>query len=155
MSEFWRLDATAQALLVREKSIKPSEFVDEAIARIESLNPKLNAVVTEMFDRARAEAAVAVADGLFAGVPFLLKDLVAEYAGVPLTEGSAFLDSRYTISSASRGKSRGSSAATMCGSRRRSPSRPFPLAASIRRRTTRCRGSSGPRSSCRSRPSST
>jgi len=45
VSEFWRLDATAPALLAREKSVKPSELVDEAIARIESLNPKLNAVV--------------------------------------------------------------------------------------------------------------
>jgi len=34
VSEFWRLDATAQALLVRAKSIKPAELVDEAIARI-------------------------------------------------------------------------------------------------------------------------
>src|SRR5262252_7202284 len=59
----------------------------------ETLNPKLNAVVAEMFDRAMAEAAVAA--GPFAGVPFLLKDLIAEYAGVPLTEGSAFVDGRY------------------------------------------------------------
>src|SRR5262249_55540543 len=72
VTEFWRLDATAQAALVREKSVKPTELVDAAIARIESLNPKLNAVVTEMFDRARAEAMVAVADGPFAGVPFPL-----------------------------------------------------------------------------------
>jgi amidase len=96
VSEFWRLDATAQAALVREKSVRPAELVDAAIARVESLNPKLNAVVTEMFDRARAEAAAAPADGPFAGVPFLLKDLLAEFAGVPLTEGSAFLDGRYT-----------------------------------------------------------
>jgi amidase len=96
VSEFWRLDATAQAALVREKSVRPAELVDAAITRVERLNPKLNAVVTEMFDRARAEAAVAPADGPFAGVPFLLKDLLAEYAGVPLTEGSAFLDGRYT-----------------------------------------------------------
>jgi amidase len=96
VSEFWRLDATAQAALVREKSVRPAELVDAAITRVERLNPKLNAVVTEMFDRARAEAAVAPAAGPFAGVPFLLKDLLAEYAGVPLTEGSAFLDGRYT-----------------------------------------------------------
>jgi amidase len=60
VSDFWRLDATAQAALVREKSVRPIELVEAAIARIGSLNPKLNAVVTLMFDRARAEAAVAL-----------------------------------------------------------------------------------------------
>jgi amidase len=96
VTDFWRLDATAQAELVREKSVRPTELVEAAIARIERLNPKLNAIVTAMYDRARAEAAVAGSDGPFAGVPFLLKDLLAEYAGVRFTEGSAFLDGRYT-----------------------------------------------------------
>ena len=96
MTDLWRLDATAQAELVREKSVRPIELVDTAIARIERLNPKLNAVVTAMYDRARAEAPVAGSDGPFPGVPFLLNDLLAEYAGVRFTEGSAFLDGRYT-----------------------------------------------------------
>jgi Asp-tRNA(Asn)/Glu-tRNA(Gln) amidotransferase A subunit family amidase len=81
VSDFWRLDATAQATLVREKSVRPIELVEAAIARVESLNPKLSAFVTPIFDRARAEASVALADGPFTGVPFLLKDLLAEYAG--------------------------------------------------------------------------
>ena len=96
MNEFWRLDATAQAALVREKAVRPTDLVEAAIARIERLNPKLNAVVTPMFDRARAEAAVSVAEGPFTGVPFLMKDLLAEYGGVRFTEGSDFLDGRYT-----------------------------------------------------------
>ena len=96
MNEFWRLDATAQAALVREKAVRPTDLVEAAIARVERLNPKLNAVVTPMFDRARAEAAVSVAEGPFTGVPFLMKDLLAEYGGVRFTEGSDFLDGRYT-----------------------------------------------------------
>jgi amidase len=82
------LDATGQADLVRTKQVSPTELVDGAIARIERLNPQLNAVIYELFDRARAEAAGELPDGPFRGVPFLLKDLCAELAGTPYSEGS-------------------------------------------------------------------
>ena len=82
-------DATALAELVRSKEIKPIELVEAAIKRIELLNPSLNAVVTPMYDIAREAAAREIPNGPFTGVPFLLKDLVAEYAGVRFTEGSA------------------------------------------------------------------
>src|SRR3972149_5902627 len=84
-------DATAQADLVRRKQVKPIELVDAAIERIERLNPALNAVVTPMYDIARGAASSPLPDGPFTGVPFLLKDLSASYAGVRLTSGSAFL----------------------------------------------------------------
>ena len=84
------LDATAQAELVRTKEVSPAELVDAAIARIEKLNPELNAVIHELFERARGEAAGALPDGPFRGVPFLLKDLGAELAGTPFNEGLAF-----------------------------------------------------------------
>ena len=84
------LDATGQAELVRTKEVSPSELVDAAIARIEKLNPELNAVIHELFERARAEASGALPDGPFRGVPFLLKDLGAELAGTPFCEGLAF-----------------------------------------------------------------
>jgi amidase len=84
------LDATGQAELVRRNELSPVELVDDAIARIEKLNPQLNAVIHELFDRARAEAAGELPDGPFRGVPFLLKDLTAELAGTPLSEGLAF-----------------------------------------------------------------
>jgi amidase len=71
------LDATAQAELVRTNKVSPSELVGDAIARIEKLNPELNAVIHELFDRARAEAAGELPAGPFRGVPFLLKDLGA------------------------------------------------------------------------------
>ena len=91
MTDLAFLDATSQAELVRKKQIKPLELVDAAIERIERLNPQLNAVVTPMFDLARDASRAAIPDGPFRGVPFLLKDLIAEYAGVRHTEGSAFL----------------------------------------------------------------
>ena len=85
------LDATAQAELVRRKQLKPIELIDAAIARIERLNPALNAVVTPMFEEGRAVASGSLPDGPFCGVPFLLKDLLASYAGVRMTSGSSFL----------------------------------------------------------------
>jgi amidase len=91
MDDLAFLDATAQADLVRRKEVKPIELVDAAIERIERLNPTLNAVVTPMYDDARKAASAPLPDGPFAGVPFLLKDLNAEYAGVRFTEGSALL----------------------------------------------------------------
>jgi len=91
MNDTALLDATAQAELVRTKQVKPIELVDAAIERIERLNPTLNAVITPMYDEARKVASRPLPDGPFTGVPFLLKDLLAQYAGVRMAEGSSFL----------------------------------------------------------------
>ena len=91
MDDLASLDATAQAELVRRRQVKPVELVQAAIERIERVNPALNAVVTEMYDHAREVASGPLPDGLFTGVPYLLKDFLAEYAGFRFTEGSAFL----------------------------------------------------------------
>jgi amidase len=91
MHDLAHLDAIAQAELVRCKQVKPIELVEAAIERIERLNPQLNAVVTPMYELARAAASGPLPDGPFAGVPFLLKDLTAAYAGVRMTSGSRFL----------------------------------------------------------------
>ena len=90
-SELGHLDATAQAELVRNKEIRPIELVDAAIERIEAVNPKLNAVVTPMFDQARETALGELPEGPFTGVPFLLKDILGMCQGVPMTMGSALL----------------------------------------------------------------
>jgi len=85
------LDATAQAGLIRRKQLSPLELVDAMIARIEKLNPALNAVITPMFDLARQTAQNPLPDGPFPGVPYLLKDLMASYAGVRMASGSSLL----------------------------------------------------------------
>src|SRR4051794_27553921 len=72
MTELAWLDATAQAELVRSGQASPKELVEAAIARIESLNPQLDAVTWTRYDEARAEAAGDVT-GPFAGVPILFK----------------------------------------------------------------------------------
>src|SRR5690606_35616988 len=53
-------------------------------------NPKLNAVIHTMFEQARRTAGAPLAhpDAPFAGVPFLIKDLLTSYAGEPLESGS-------------------------------------------------------------------
>ena len=91
MNDVAFLDATAQAELVRTKQISPIELLEAAIARIERLNPQINAVVTPMFDEARRVASAPLPDGPFKGVPFLLKDSGTTYAGVRQTRGSAAL----------------------------------------------------------------
>jgi amidase len=95
VDELMYLDAMAQAKLVRRGELSALDLVDASIARIEKLNPSINAVIATFFERAREQAAQASADGPFAGVPLLLKDIVAEYEGTPLSEGSAFLANHY------------------------------------------------------------
>jgi amidase len=88
LDELAHLDATAQAELVRRKEVQSIELVEAAIERIERLNPTLNAVVTPMYEEARAAAKGNISKGPFTGVPFLLKDLLAAYKGVPMSLGS-------------------------------------------------------------------
>jgi amidase len=83
---FATLDATAQAERVRRREASPAELVEAAIARIEAVNPALNAVTHTLYDRACNQAAQPVGDGPFAGVPFLIKDLIP-VAGVRNTSG--------------------------------------------------------------------
>ena len=91
-----RLDAVAQADLVRTGQASPLELVDAAIARIEALDPRLNAVIHRRFERAREEAAGELPDGPFRGVPFLLKDLWPTSAGDPFHMGiQGFKDAGY------------------------------------------------------------
>jgi amidase len=88
---FGRLDALAQAELVRRGEVTATELVTAAIKRIEAVNPTLNAVVTTLFDRALDEAKRPLPESPLAGVPFLLKDLGAGIEGVSQTNGSCAL----------------------------------------------------------------
>ncbi len=88
--EYAQYDGLGLAELVARKQVTPSELADEAIARIERHNPTLNAVVRPLYEHGRARAA-APGDGPFRGVPFLLKDILGNLAGVPTQSGSRFL----------------------------------------------------------------
>jgi amidase len=86
---FVRLDATAQAELVRTGQATATDLLEAAIARAEAVDPKLNAIVTLLYDAARKRAAGPLPEGPFTGVPTLLKELI-EYKGVRLTYGCRF-----------------------------------------------------------------
>jgi amidase len=90
-NDLTNLDAVAQAELVAAKKASPRELVEAAIARIEKVNPALNAVVTPLFEKARAQAASELPNGPFRGVPFLLKDLICATAGDPFANGNKLM----------------------------------------------------------------
>jgi amidase len=87
MSETTWLDATAQAELVRRGEASPKELTEAAIARIEAVNPQLDAVIRTRFDAARQEADGDLPDGPFRGVPILFKDLGCMVEGEPSAFG--------------------------------------------------------------------
>ena len=93
MDELDRYDALGLGELVNKGEVAAEALLDRAIARVEAVNPQLNAVVLKHYDVARAQLARGRPEGPFAGVPFLLKDLGAALAGTVTTDGSrAFAD---------------------------------------------------------------
>lgn len=87
-------DAIGLAELIRNKEVQPVEIIEAAIRRIEALNPEINAVVYDMYDKARAASRSynpeeRGAGGPFAGVPILIKNINQDIGGEPLTSGSA------------------------------------------------------------------
>jgi len=83
-------DALGLAELVRQRKVTPAELLEAAIARVEARNGAVNAVTMPLHDFARKAIAQGLPGGPFTGVPFLLKDLTAVLAGVPMTRGSRF-----------------------------------------------------------------
>ncbi len=86
-AELTRLDATAQADLVRAGQVTPTELVEASIEAVERLDPRLGAVFTPTFDHARDHAAAVSARAPFPGVPILVKDILLELAGYPYGHG--------------------------------------------------------------------
>lgn len=87
-SDFSNYDALGLAELVRGKDVTPDELLDEAIARVERLNPQLNAVTIKCYEEAKKQIADGLPDGPFKGVPYLLKDLHLLLTGTPTTSSS-------------------------------------------------------------------
>lgn len=94
MSELCDLNAVDLRRMIGSKEISPVELLDSCINRIEAVNPTLNVVVSECYDRARDEAKAAEAEvlageqlGLLHGLPVGIKDLEAT-EGLRTTYGS-------------------------------------------------------------------
>lgn len=97
--EYLQYDATGLAALIAGREISATEVLDAALARLDAVNPKINAFCTPMIDAARARAAGPLS-GPFAGVPFLIKDIAQHVKGVPTSAGSRVLkDWRPDVSS--------------------------------------------------------
>ncbi|MBS0361969.1 MAG: amidase [Proteobacteria bacterium] len=86
--DYRRHDAVGLAELVARREVSGPELLDAAVARMAEVNPKINAVTTDLTDLARHAAPE---HGAFAGVPFLLKDLGATLAGTVTSGGSRLL----------------------------------------------------------------
>jgi amidase len=94
--ELVKYDAIGLGELIKRREIKPGELVKAIIHRIEKVNPRLNAVIHKMYDEASyfagrcdlEKTSSKLLKSRFFGVPFLLKDLIAEYKGSPFNEGS-------------------------------------------------------------------
>jgi len=92
-AEYAHYDALGLAALVAKGHVTPLELAEEAIARIERHNPTLNAVIYKMYDQGRetAKRLATESAGPFRGVPFLLKDILGNYAGVPTAAGARLM----------------------------------------------------------------
>lgn len=84
--EYRSHDATGLAKLVADKQISAAELLTLARERAAAVNPKINAIVRDVPATPSDELT-----GPFAGVPFLIKDLAQDYAGLPSSAGSRSL----------------------------------------------------------------
>ena len=93
MTELWRLSASELAARIRRREVSAREAAEAALARLDVVNPKLNAVIAHRPEEVRAragqvDAALARGEdpGMLAGVPVTVKDIV-DQAGFATTNG--------------------------------------------------------------------
>jgi amidase len=88
---FATYDALAVAELIKKRRLGVRELLDACLARLRQLNERLNAV-TDFYEGELLDNSVAaMGDGPFGGVPFVVKQLMAQCAGSTTTAGSKFL----------------------------------------------------------------
>jgi len=92
LQEYIEYDALGLAELVRNGEVSATDLLVLAQEVIVGLNPKLNAVTLMMLDHAKADLDRGLPSGPLTGVPFLLKDLLVSYGGVPTSCGSRLFE---------------------------------------------------------------
>ncbi|PQP81757.1 amidase [Paenibacillus sp. PCH8] len=91
-------DAVGLAELIRSREVSPVELLEAAFARLEEINPQLNAVIRTYETRARQEAGlVRPGEQPFAGVPLLLKDISQSLESEILTSGSRLFSKHRSV----------------------------------------------------------
>ena len=90
--DYIRYDAVGLAELIRKKEVSADEVLQAALSRLDEVNPKLNLLAHDLRERAAAwQGSSENADTPLAGVPFLLKDLLADWEGAPTWSGSRMM----------------------------------------------------------------
>ena len=90
--EYFSYDALGLAELVRTKKISQSELLEIALNLTDILDPELNAIPIKHYELAREKAKLSTQDGIFNGVPFLLKDLNNYWENTVTSGGSRVLE---------------------------------------------------------------
>lgn len=88
--EYESFDGLGLANLIQRGILSPEEVLDAAIERVQRDNPKINAIINTFYDKARASIQDGLPQGPFYGVPFVLKDLLADYKDTLKFYGSRF-----------------------------------------------------------------
>jgi amidase len=86
--EYRKHDAIGLAGLVAKREVTPGELLDTALARLDTVNGTLNAVINDLREQARGAVAGALPRGPLHGVPFLIKDIGLAMKGVRTCAGS-------------------------------------------------------------------
>jgi len=92
VNDYVECDATELAARVARGDLDPATLVETAIAAVERVEPRLNAIVHRMFEQARKAVADGLPAGPFRGVPMVVKDFDGFVKDVPFTASCRFLD---------------------------------------------------------------
>jgi Asp-tRNA(Asn)/Glu-tRNA(Gln) amidotransferase A subunit family amidase len=86
--EYRRHDAVGLSELVAKKQVTADELLDAALARMDAVNPRLNAIIRNLEGEARAAIKAGLPQGPLSGVPYPIKDISVHMKGVPTGAGS-------------------------------------------------------------------
>ena len=84
ISEYAKYDGLGLAELVKARQVSPRDLADTALAAIDKLNGEINAVIGKTPEEMERTLDQGPSSGSFEGVPFLIKDIGAHYANVPM-----------------------------------------------------------------------